>query len=256
MRTAPWALLLLAAAASGGPDALAQSRRMAPPAIPAPGPGSGPAPVPAGGAFAGLAGGDYLEAILSGDPAQLRARDRDYTAGLQPMVEVNRQMARQMAPLMEALSGGRVSRQGLEERMRRNADKPVSILPAVLATYLSHYERLAARCLRPDHAEVTITITTPDVVRTNGLGIEVSRTPGGSSSHTYRINREFEAAFRREGTRDPQGLSAQAADRLYNSGRIQALLASIPGAMQRHSCDGDVMRRFDANLLALYDASR
>ena len=186
--------------------------------------------------FTNLAGGDYLNAIYSGDAKSIKAADR---VVLGAYLDFMRQ------------SLGSAGLPGLGSYF--NEDN-FSLATPVLANYLFNYQNTSKKCLRPDAVAFTVTGRTADYVTTNGWGMEISRIYGSTYVDRYSVNKEFSKAFYDLGTSEPSSVILP--DIFFNKGKSTAVLVGVESMMNKFSCDDPRIKLFEKNLLSYYESIR
>ncbi len=203
------------------------------------------------GPFSVFDGGGYLNAIYQGDLSLVRHADRVYLADLQPLIQETANMVKTMAPLVELLSGGVLDQKYVHHTVDKGF-KNASIFKRVLATYLFNYQRYSSRCLRSDHVKFTVYSSSPDIVYTNYLGVEVARIYGDSSQDTYFVNKEFQSVFRDIGNSQSKSAGGTLVDTFYNKGKITELFSGTKNMMAKYPCDSPEIKRLEESFLTLY----
>jgi len=204
------------------------------------------------GPFGNIKGGDYLNAIYEGDYSVLRHADNVYLADLQPAIQSSVDMIKMMTPLFKLISGGIMDEKFINKNIKKDLTN-LSIFKRVLATYLFNYQLYSNRCLRKDKVKFTVFSSSPDVVFTNYLGVEVSRIYGHSSQDTYFVNKEFETAFRDIGSTQSLQGAGTLVDASFNKGKISNLIYGTKYMMTKFPCDSPDIDRLEENLIYLYN---
>lgn len=128
-----------------------------------------------------------------------------------------------------------------------------SAIPFLINEYMHDYKNRPTQCLDAGAIEATFKDRTPDIVFENGFGATVDRISGQDREGFYRINKEFEQACRDVcGVRGPQAWQLMI-NRGFNGNSALAELTSRMHDFSRdHDCRSDVVKRFEASLLAMH----
>ena len=187
--------------------------------------------------FDDFAGGDYLNAIYSGDQSEVSRADASYFAAYGDALD-------KIKAMVKKLGGGNIpGREALDG----------SLAPRVLTMYLLNYESAYAKCLRPDAQTFTV-VTTRENVITGQFGAEIARLYMGKTVDHYRVNMEFVAAFTALGASTPDDLAGY--DLLLNNGRTLRLLSGVSDAMAHFDCADPRIKRLEKNMLKFYDEAQ
>lgn len=132
-----------------------------------------------------------------------------------------------------------------------------SAIPYLINEYMHDYKNRPTQCLDAGAIEATFKDRTPDIVFENGYGATVDRISGQDREGFYRINKEFEQACRDVcGVRGPQAWTLLI-NQGFNGNSLLAELASRMHDFSRdHDCRSDVVKHFEASLLALHRLSK
>jgi len=200
------------------------------------------------GSFSQFPKGGYLNAVALGDLAKLRAFDAELLRPMQPMMN---EYINVLERTVGVLGGAKL----VEEAKRRL--KNASLLPAVLTTYLFHYDRNFSKCL--DAASTVsrqVRRFRPDRVWVNGRDEEVFRLMGYDETKTYNIKKSFQPIFSHlvptglgqdEGPKAPSFLQ-----RAGGADGVQVLLNTTLRAMSTFSCDSNEIAELERGFLKLY----
>ena len=199
--------------------------------------------------FSGLPAAAYLNALYNHDFQQLRALDRDYLAGITPLMQFAVQQVSAYGPLMDAMTGRR--RGASAEELQRGLLN-MTALPAAIGTYLVDYQDAYAECLRPDATQFTITRRT-DIVTVDGFGNTLARREGWTNRDDYRVNSEFAGQFRALFDAATGSAQAQLFDLFLNDARIGTLRNGVRRSMSDFACESPEIRQLERGMLA-YDA--
>jgi len=187
------------------------------------------------GPFNGIDGANFLNAIYLGDYASMERQTTAY----------QRLRVKQRSDFM----GGQPH---WTDGIQNAAIQSVRLISTVHAIYLFNYQTYYASCLADDAVEFIVTETTPDIVTSNILGVEVSRAYGSVNQTAYKINPEFTSIFRRVGKTKPEGAMASLADMLLSGGKPdlrRQLIAGVRQMMQKFDCDSTEIQQFERNML-------
>lgn len=154
------------------------------------------------GPFDSIEGGSFFNALYKGDAASIRRQNADYS---QLKILQYKQFMGASHPTDDYVD---------------MLYKHVRLLDSVKAIYLFQYQGKYARCLREDAVKFKLVETVPDVVYENLLGIEVARHYGSTTTTFYKVNKDFQATFRRIGKTKPENLSMAFVDLLIGGGGI------------------------------------
>ena len=122
----------------------------------------------------------------------------------------------------------------------------------VLAIYLFYFEANYKACLRKDAVQFKVVKVVPDVVIENLIGVEIARHYGWTERRYFKVNKDFEIAFRRIGTTEPEGAMATLSDFLLNQGGTdlrRELLAGTKQMMKTFPCNSQPVQRLKKTLL-------
>ncbi len=183
--------------------------------------------------FLDFPGGDYLDAIYRGDYASLRNQDRRY----------GKMISNQFDKAMTGLAPGTPNPYSMKGLVNS-----FTLIKPISAVYLFNYQTVYQRCLKDDRVVFVVTRTVPDIVTTNILGWEVSRSYGYSTSTDYKINKEFTLLFRIVGTSKPFSFSSGFVDSFLGGGKKNKVLRGIKMAMRSLDCNSKQVKQFEANL--------
>lgn len=198
--------------------------------------------------FAGIAGGDYFNALYNQDFATLRALDRDYVAGIRPLMSFGAQQVIELGPLINALSGQKA---GQVETDIAHWVQNLSALYAVFGTYLVEYQNVYEKCLKPGAATIEISKRT-DYVTTDGFGNEISRREGWTDRDYYRVNPEFSGHFNTLFGAATGTAQARLFDLFLNDAKISSLRLDTETLMSKYECDSPEIKQLEKGFLA-YD---
>ncbi len=205
-------------------------------------------------------GAILLNAIYRNDLGQIADEDnRFHEALIKQTALVAESPLGQLAELLMGGSGTGAETMLLLEQGIRNT----STISPVLGFFMVSYERIYPECMDADAVPFSKT-TYFETVVTNGWGAEVGRYPSGSYTQRWNINRRHVAVFEKlDGDTDtPASLhffgkmwSNMIPDDIQES--LQFLANTMRGlqkAMHENSCDSDLMKTLDANMLEIYTA--
>lgn len=184
--------------------------------------------------FTSIEGGDYLNAIYSGDFAEVRRQDNAYAGNLQ----------RATAQFMGANDFRTQSLNKMYER--------ITLTTPVLATYLFNYQRLSERCLASDAVPFTVTEHVPGSVTSNGLGVELYRTFGYTNQYQYTVNKEFAEVFRQIGDKGSGNVMTALLDVFVNDGKVGSVKLGVTQMMGKFPCDGEVIQNMERRLREVF----
>lgn len=184
--------------------------------------------------FTRLEGGEYLNAIYSGDLAELRRQDSVYVGNLQ------------MAT-MQFMGPKDFRTKLLNEKYER-----ISLSTPVLATYLFNYQRLSAACLADDAVAFTVTEMVPGSVTTNGLGVELYRTFGYTNEYHYSVNKEFAAIFRQIGDKGSGNVMTSLLDIFVNDNKLGKIKQGVKQMMEKFPCNGQVIQNMEMRMREVF----
>ncbi len=132
-----------------------------------------------------------------------------------------------------------------------------SAIPFLINEYMHDYKNRPAQCLEAGAIEATFKDRTPDIVFQNGFGTEVDRMSGIDREGFYRINKEFEQACRDLcGVRGPQAWQLMINQGFNGNSLLAELTSRMHDFSRDHDCRSDVVKAFEASLLAMYDQSK
>jgi len=183
--------------------------------------------------FLDYPGGKYLDAVYRGDFASIKAQDKSNA----------REISEQFDKTMRSLAPGTRNPYSL-----RSLENRMTLIKPLAAVYLFNYQSTSKRCLKPDHVVFVVTKTTPDVITTNALGWEISRSYGFTTESNYKINKNFTQLFRTVGNSEPTSVSAGIVDSFLGSGQKSSVINGIKSIMRDHPCDSDSIKQFESNL--------
>lgn len=196
--------------------------------------------------FRGVAYADYFNALYNQEFADLRQLDREALSRLRPLLNLGGEQLALYADLADALTG---KARGQSTAKVRLAMQNLSVIHAVMGTYLTEYQNRYRACQASSDAVYTITTRT-DLVTRDGFGSEIQRQPGWTTQDSYRIpakfRDQFDALF---GTATENGFG-QLLDAFVNDGNIARLRSGTRSVMAEHACDSPEIRQFEDGLLA------
>jgi len=198
--------------------------------------------------FSGIAGGEYFNALYNQDFATLRALDRDYVAGIRPLMSFGAQQVIELGPLINALSGQRA---GQVESDVAHWVKNLSALYAVFGTYLVEYQDVYKKCLKPGATTIEISKRT-DYVTTDGFGNDISRRRGWTDRDYYRVNPEFSGHFNTLFGAATGTAQARLFDLFLNDAKISRLRLDTEKLMSTYDCKSPEIQQLEEGFLA-YD---
>jgi len=205
-------------------------------------------------------GAILLNAIYRNDLAQIADEDhRFHKAFIRQSEDVFEAVVYQFAYILQGGSGtGADAKSWFEQEVRKT-----SMISPMLGFFMVSYEHMYPECMDADAIPFERTTHFYTVV-TNGWGTEVDRWSTGSSTQYWKINRRHAAVFKKlDGdTNTPESLGFFG--KLYNN-RVQEdlkeslqflsnTMTGLRKAMRENSCDSDLMKRLDQNLLQIYTA--
>ncbi len=198
--------------------------------------------------FTKLPRGDYFNALYNRDFAALRALDQRYLRGIRPLMAFGTQQAIALGPLIDAISGGR--RGSAAGELRRGLDN-LTVLYAVLGTYLLEFQDVYADCLKPGAVTVQISERT-DLVRRDGFGNVVERHEGWTNLDYYKVNPEFRGHFQALFDAAKGTAQARLLDLFINDAQVATLRSATRELMRSHACDSAQVKQLEAGFIA-YD---
>lgn len=186
--------------------------------------------------FSKFAGGDYLDAIYSGDFALLRAADSKYLASYQ-------KMGSSVAQELQSMGAG-----GLVDAAFDSSN--FSLVRPMLTVYLMNYGQTSKACLRPGYKNFDIgTRLTSE--RDTPFGREIVADYGIVNVTRYPVNKEFIPAFTEIGTMDPD--DDFAFDAIVNGGEVAKAFGGLRTMMARIPCGDARVARLERNLLTFFN---
>ena len=201
------------------------------------GPGSMPIVLPVlpkvSGPLDGLRGGDYLNALFHGNYKAIAQFDEYYQL---------RKIKQRRDWIGEHWT----------DKTMNAAVKSLRLADTVMTIYIFDYRNKYAACLKKDAKVYQVSKEHPDIVTRNGYGQVISREHGWTDRYTYKFNKEFETAFRRLGTTEPESAMAGISDLLLNQGGTdlrQELIAGTRQMMGKFKCDSNIIKRIEQTLL-------
>ncbi len=198
--------------------------------------------------FKDIPGAVYFNALYNQDFEALRALDRDYVAGIRPLMTFGAQQVIQMGPLIDALAG---QRPGTTAQDMAHGLQNMSALYAVMGTYLVNYDRAYEKCLKPGARTVEISQRT-DMVTRDGFGNEIRRVEGWTDRDYYRINPEFSGHFNTLFDTATGSAQQQMLDLFLNDAQITFLRQGAERLMSNYDCASPEVKQLEAGFLA-YD---
>lgn len=130
--------------------------------------------------------------------------------------------------------------------------KSIKLTNSVLAIYLFNYDTAYGACLKKDAVRFEVVEVVPDTVYYNYLGYEVARDYGYTSRKYFKVNKEFEDAFRRVGRMKPEGTMLAISDFLLNQGGTDLRRELVKGTkelMAKYRCDSPEIKQLEQNLI-------
>lgn len=200
--------------------------------------------------FAGLKGGDYLDAVASGDLKRVQAADDRLFASLREFMSGYLQS---QAALLRLVPGGAA----VLEEQRRRLDH-ASALPALVSTYLFNYDQHAQACLaRQPTVERQIRRWRPTQVWVNGNNVEKYRITGFDETKTYRIKQVHDKLFVHLaedglGKDKGEGTDSSLLERWAGAEQVTDVLRGTVEALRRGPCDSPALLRLEAGFEKLY----
>ena len=191
--------------------------------------------------FSAFAGGDYLNAIYSGNFDLVYAADRKYFEGYQSMVPSIVQSP--IAQAINMVAGGNAVGNAFDA-------SNFSLVTPVLSVYLMNYGQTSKSCLRPGFKDYVIG-TRVTTVRDTPFGQQIVDDFGVVGVTHYPVNKEFIPAFDVLGTTDPDDNFAF--DLFVNGGKTTALFSGIRSMMASIPCGDARIARLEKNLLSYYN---
>ena len=198
--------------------------------------------------FADIAGAEYFNALFNRDYVALRRLDNRYLQGVRPLIALGTQQAVTMGPLIDAITG---KTPGSSASEIRAAMQNLSVVYAVLGTYLVDYQDVYSKCLKPNARSVTISQRT-DLVTRDGFGNEIRRSEGWTTRDTYKVNPEFRNHFQALFDTATGTAQAQLLDLFLNDARVANLRNGTRQLMRSYACDSPQVKQLEKGLIA-YD---
>lgn len=183
--------------------------------------------------FTDYPGAAYLNAIYAGDMRTVETIDNEYQE--------------RFKQAMREMGGG-----GVFNGLYELAIDQIRLVEPATAVYLLNYQKNSARCLRADAASFTVTTTVPTVTTTNLLGVEMARSEGYTINSSFKVNKEFEATFRKVGTMKPNDFLGSMVDQFLGNGGITAVNQGVRKMMRDHACDSDVIERMEDRMRSAF----
>lgn len=204
-------------------------------------------------------GAIYLNALYRNDWETIKEEDRNFSQAIIDM----------MAPvtnsgvydLMAVYSGNKVSAGSIKAKLQEKMQS-ATMSTNLLGFYIVALDYVTPQCLGDNPVQFERTVSWDEVVE-NGLGMELSRTRHSQTQH-YRIARRHADIFQSMGpARDAEhidlvnsllggtGMIPPHARAALNN--LSANLKGLRMAMQKHPCDGPVMRQLEQALIAKAD---
>jgi hypothetical protein len=185
--------------------------------------------------FSDFPGGDYMDAIFSGNLDLVYAADLKYFEGFQRLAQAT---AQQITSIV-----GR-------DIIGNNFDSTnLSLITPVFTVYLMNYGQTSKACLRPGFHEFVVNrrlVATQETV----FGKRIVEDYGTVGVDRYPVNKEFIAPFSEvvETTPDDNALG----DFMVNDGKATRLYGGVRAMMSSIPCNDARIVRFEKNLLAFY----
>ncbi|MEO0410472.1 MAG: hypothetical protein AAF221_01360 [Pseudomonadota bacterium] len=192
---------------------------------------------------------DYLNALYNQEFSELQTLDRQALARLRPLLTLGGQQLGLYGDLADALTG---KKRGQSAEKMRNAMRHMSVVHAVMGTYLTQYQERYKACQSKGDAVFTIT-TRNDYVTRDGFGNEVRRRPGWTTKDSYRIPARFRDQFEALFGAAKQNGFGQLLDVFVNDGNVARLRSGTRALMAKHACDSPEVQQFEWGLLAYAD---
>ncbi|MEQ8206195.1 MAG: hypothetical protein RIA65_08485, partial [Woeseia sp.] len=183
--------------------------------------------------FTGFPGAAYLNAIYAGDMRAIDTIDNEYQE--------------RFKQAMREMGGG-----GVFNGLYELAIDQIRLIEPATAVYLLNYQKNYARCLRADAASFTVTTTVPTVTTTNLLGVEMARSEGYTINSNFKVNKEFEATFRKVGTMKPNDFLGSMVDQFLGNGGITAVNQGVRKMMRDYACDSGVIERMEDRMHTVF----
>jgi hypothetical protein len=185
------------------------------------------------GPFSGLAGGDYLNAVFNRNYSAVKTFDEYYQ-----LRKIKQRRDFMGEHWMDAALN--------------SAIKKIRLIDTVMGIYLFNYGEKYRKCLRKGAIRFTVAKTSPDIVTRNGFGQEIAREYGGTERYYYDVNMEFESAFQRISTTQPENLMSTITDALLNQGGTDLRRELLKGSrqmMDKYDCSSPVIKQMERALL-------
>jgi hypothetical protein len=186
--------------------------------------------------FSGFAGGDYLDAIYSGNFELLRAADNKYLASYQ-------KIGSSIAQEIRSMGAGDLVDAAFDS-------SNLSLVRPVITVYRMNYGQTSKACLRPGFKNFDIgTRVTSE--RDTPFGREIVADYGIVNVTRYPVNKEFIPAFTEIGTTDPD--DDFAFDGIVNGGEVAKMFGGVRTMMARIPCGDARIARLERNLLTFFN---
>ncbi|MEM7569316.1 MAG: hypothetical protein AAF337_05935, partial [Pseudomonadota bacterium] len=191
----------------------------------------------------------YFNALYNQEFSDLKQLDSQALAGVRPLLSLGGQQMALYGDLADALAG---RKRGQSAERIRNAMRHLSVVHAVMGTYLIEYQDRYKACQSKGDSVYTIT-TRNDYVTRDGFGNEISRRPGWTNKESYRIPAKFRDQFDALFGEATQNSLGQLLDLFANDGNVARLRSGTRALMAKHACDSAEIQQFEWGLLAYSD---
>ena len=192
--------------------------------------------------FRGIAGADYLNALVNQDVARLRELDTRYTRGYRPMLA----LAGASLSLMNPAAGP-----AMEIELAN-----LSAIHGVFGAYLLNYQDAWPKCLTSSDPVFEVTKSQSTVTR-DEFGQEISNVTNWTTRDQYKVPVSLARYFQTLWRSDVRTTDARFMDWLLNDRKTNTLIDGLDEAMTKHGCDSPEIKKLEQGMIAYYaDVSR
>ena len=139
--------------------------------------------------------------------------------------------------------------------------KRLNLIEEMVGFYMLNYSNSPKQCFHPGAFKVTKTANVAGYKITDGLGSEVTRVDPYQVSDTYKLNKEFKEACTdicfKHGTLIVEAQSATLFERKDSVKKekqaVLEVFSSLEKFMSDYDCNSDVRKKFEYNLINLYN---
>ncbi len=186
--------------------------------------------------FRSLPSGEYLDALVSKDWAELRKLDEEYTQGFKPIFA----LAGQAMSMISTSAGAGMA----------GMAKNTTAVNAAFATYMLDYQNAYKGCLGADPVEARVSKTTTEIKK-NEFGFEISRS-SWTNNDDYKIPRRLAPHFEKLWRSDFRQGDPLMTDALFNDARISKLVRGVKEVMKKYPCDDPSVKALEQGMIQYY----